>query len=776
VRFHVVHKLMSYLLAVAAVGTLLCTGTVPLGTTALLLVSGVVSWFVEPGTTLGRVLGRAGVVFNIVALAFFGLSLFEVVRSFPEPDLTPILNLVLFLLVYKLFHRRSNRDYLQLYILSFLVVLAGAWLAQTVLFVIGFATYVVLATWTLILFHLRHEIEDNYLVKHLPESATEKVTAARVLNSRRVVGRSFFVATGLVSLSVLAGAGVVFALVPRIGIGFLSGTVRRRMSFVGFSDEVRLGQHGVLSQDNDTVVLRVKVPRVEAIHDEAARDRSIGRLYWRGTVYDRYIPPTATRDAEGNLEHAQWVRSRADATRNIHRRLPSFEGGTVHVVISPDAPEQHKDGSKVLEELADPSKTDKQIIQVVGLQFPVAFALDRPVAFEMKPPPLGSFVTTDFLDRYSGEVALKPVRLTPAGQYEALSDFSGGQYVAYSKIGPSSAEGGKSLAALSPDQMKTYLELPPTLSPRIRELAHKITDGRALPLAKVWAVTEWLRSTHQYTTDLKRNPDIVDPLEDFLFHESAGHCEYFASATAILLRVAGIPTRYVNGFLGGEWNDMSKHITVRDNRAHSWAEAYLGPMGWVRVDSTPVASRVSRMGRLRQAFDSIELFWSRWIIQYDASRQLDLAKRLGRQLGMDRRGARQTTHWQPNYRLLTTIALTIGAVVLAWRLRRRWRRDGRVVAKRAARGGPPVFRLYHKTLDRLSARGWSREPAETPDEFARRLLEAGVAGAEDFRALTHHYTAARYGDRDVPDATLVELSSALAGVGRPLKAETRPAA
>ena len=291
-RFHVVHKLMSYLLAVAAVGTLISTGTVPLHTIVLLLVSGAASWFVEPGTVLGRALGRAGVVFNIGALAFFGLSLFDVIRSFPEPDLTPILNLVLFLLVYKLFHRRSNRDYLQLYILSFLVVLAGAWLAQTVLFVVGFALYVVLATWTLILFHLRHEIEDNYLVKHLPESATEKVTAARVLNSRRVVGRSFFVATGLVSLTVLAGAAMVFAVVPRIGIGFLSGTVRRRMSFVGFSDEVRLGQHGVLSQDNDTVVLRVQVPRVAGISDEEARDRSIGRLYWRGTVYDRYVPPT----------------------------------------------------------------------------------------------------------------------------------------------------------------------------------------------------------------------------------------------------------------------------------------------------------------------------------------------------------------------------------------------------------------------------------------------------------------------------------------------------
>jgi transglutaminase-like putative cysteine protease len=768
VRFHVVHKLMSYLLAVAAVATLLSTGTVPLSTAALLLVAGAISWFVEPGTGPGRLLARAGVLLNVVALAFFGLSLFEVIRSFPEPDLTPILNLVLFLLVYKLFHRRSNRDYLQLYILSFLVVLAGAWLAQTVLFVVGFGTYVVLATWTLILFHLRHEIEDNYLVKHLPESATEKVTAARVLNSRRVVGRSFFVATGLVSLTVLAGAGTVFAVVPRIGIGFLSGTVRRRMSFVGFSDEVRLGQHGVLSQDNDTVVLRVEVPRVTAITDEATRDRSIGRLYWRGTVYDRYVPPSGGRNAEGNLEEGQWIRSRAEATRNVHRRVASADGGIVHVVVSPEAPEQRKETRKLLEE------SDKQIVQVVGLSFPVAFALDRPVAFEMKPPPPGSFVTTDFLDRWSGEVSLRPVKLAPSGQFVALSDFSGGQYVAYSKIGAASAEGGRPIEALSPDQLKTYLEVPASISPRVRELAIKITQSRTLPLAKVAAVTEWLRSTHQYTTDLKRNPDIVDPLEDFLFHESAGHCEYFATATVMLLRIAGIPTRYVNGFLGGEWNEISKHITIRDNRAHSWAEAYLGPMGWVRVDSTPVAVRPSRMGRVRQLFDSLELFWSRWVIQYDASRQLDLAKRLGRQLGMDRGRARPTTHLRPNYRLMITIASVVALGLLIWRLRRRIRLQGRPAERRTPRGGPPVFRLYHKVLDRLSARGWPRGPAETPDEFAARLREAKVQGAEAFQQLTRHYTAARYGDRDVPETALSTLGPELDTVGR--RGEPRSAA
>jgi hypothetical protein len=219
---------------------------------------------------------------------------------------------------------------------------------------------------------------------------------------------------------------------------------------------------------------------------------------------------------------------------------------------------------------------------------------------------------------------------------------------------------------------------------------------------------------------------------------------------------------------------MSRHITIRDNRAHSWTEAYLGTLGWVRVDSTPVAHRVSRMGRVRQIFDSIELFWSRWIIQYDASRQLDLAKRLGRSLGVERNRSRTSAPFRVNHRLVFTGAGVIAAGLLGWRLRRQLRRSGPRAEKRAARGGPPIFRLYHKVLDRLAARGWPRRPSETPDEFVARLREANVAGAEAFAQLTRHYTAARYGDREVPEGALAELGPELDNIGR--RSEPRSAA
>ena len=344
---------------------------------------------------MGQLLDRAGLVFNVVALAFFGLSLFEVIESFPEPELTPILNVVLFLLGYKLFHRRNNRDYLQIYILSFLLVLAAAWLAQSIFFVVGFVAYVVLATWTLILFHLRREIEDNYLVKHLPESGSEKVTAARVLNSRRVVGRSFFLATGLMALAVFLGAAWCSRSSPGWASASSRAACRRRVNIVGFSDEVTLGHHGVISSDNQTVVLWVQVPAAGGDQRRRlARPNLIGLLYWRGTVYDTYT-------------NGQWLRSRTAGHRN---RAGSGRPAPTAAQLTGRAQPRgaRRTRARLNERATARAARDEQEIHVVGLSHPVAFALDEPVAFRVPPPPPGVVHARWSMEkRFGGEVGLQ---------------------------------------------------------------------------------------------------------------------------------------------------------------------------------------------------------------------------------------------------------------------------------------------------------------------------------------------------------------------------------
>jgi transglutaminase-like putative cysteine protease len=572
------------------------------------------------------------------------------------------------------------------------------------------------------------------------------------------VGKSFFLSTGGVALGVFVGAALVFTLIPRVGLGFLSGGFRPRMNIVGFSDEVTLGHHGVLSGDNQTVVLWVKVPRIAAM-DDRQRELAIPQLYWRGTVYDSYF-------------NGQWLRSRRKETETLLDEQPAMDGGKIWWLRSPEAPP----GQSRARPQTALAQFDEQEIQVVGLSHPVAFALDEPTAFRVPPPAEGSFIGVGVYPRFSGEVALRLVRLLTRAQ-TPIKDFAGASYVAYSRstqFGRAPAGRGRTLAELRTEgQLKSYLDVPPSLAPRVAELARSITAGKLTPLAKAVAVIEWLRSTHSYTTDLKRDPSIPDPLEDFIFNQTAGHCEYFASAAAILLRLADVPTRYVNGFLGGEWNDIGKFLVIRDGRAHSWTEIYTGSAGWLRIDATPSVGASSRIGKIRQLFDSVEFYWSRWVIDYDASRQIELARRLGGGMGAGRSGW-STIDWKRVGRW--GLGLSFGAALVYVAIRRLRQRRGRsptAKAARGARGAPPIFRLYERTLVRLAKRGWQRQPAETPREFAQRLAAAQVAGAAAMASLTEHYAAARFGERDVPDGLLAGLEPALAALA---DAERPPAA
>ncbi|MBC8133526.1 MAG: DUF3488 domain-containing protein, partial [Deltaproteobacteria bacterium] len=299
-RFQVTHKLTTYLLVLAAVGTLVSASLVSSTAVLLTIAFAGLSWFVDPGTRGSAIIERITPIVRIGAIGFFGLCAYQVWTHLPEPDLTPVLNLVLFLIVYKLFGRVANRDYLQIYVLAFLMVLAGAAFAQSFLFAACFVAYVVLTTWTLILLHLRREMEENYLVKHSGNAPSHKVGVARILNSRRVVGGPFLAATAGVSLAICAGAVITFALVPRVGAGFALGGARARRGLVGFSDEVTLGTAGFLSTEDETVALRAVLPRLNRLGSDRDREMQLDLFYWRGTVYDTY-------------HQGQWLRSRHGA-------------------------------------------------------------------------------------------------------------------------------------------------------------------------------------------------------------------------------------------------------------------------------------------------------------------------------------------------------------------------------------------------------------------------------------------------------------------------------
>jgi transglutaminase-like putative cysteine protease len=737
-RFQAAHKLVTYLLVLTALAALGTTHALSPVSACVFLVVCLLSFGVDAGNHRAGWLDRAAGPLRAAMGGLLAVIVWRIWRRMPDSDLAPAFDLVLALLAYKLCYRRSHRDYVHIYALSFLMVLVASTITATVVFMAIFAVYVVLATWALILFHLRREMEENYLVRHSAQAPSQKVGIGRILGSRRVVGRAFFGATFVVAAGVFVGAVAIFTFVPRLGAGFVLGA-RVSGNVIGLSDEVTLGRYGVSGAARHTVLFRVTLPRLSALPDDRARRAAAEQLYFRGAVYDGY-------------DRGRWIRGRQPELRTVIRQ----EGDLAFI----QELREPRDGGAP-DTLAD---TDRAEIEAVGIPSAVLFAIDRPVAIELPASHLGAAGSLRVAPRWSGEAALH----VGGESADGFVTLSSAHYVSFSRTeAPAPAAGA---ARLDPKARGDYLALPAGLT-RMQTLAGWLGGGRqesdpagtagatASATAKIGAITTWLRAGHAYTLRPPVRPAGVDPVEDFLFDRPEGHCEFFASAAVLMLRAAGIPARYVTGFRGGEWNPIGGYVAVRDDRAHAWAEAFVPGQGWVRVDATPPAAETERAGRLSDVADALDFFWSRWVVGYDLGRQRDLARGAWRRLGHLAPGSA----WRRGLGVLG-LAAALLALGLGLRRSRLGPRPAATVISttpHAERWSPgatgPVDRLYRRALARLAGVGWPRRPSETPHEYAGRLRGAGLFAAPAFDALTERYTAARFGGHAPPEEAIAEL-------------------
>jgi transglutaminase-like putative cysteine protease len=131
-----------------------------------------------------------------------------------------------------------------------------------------------------------------------------------------------------------------------------------------------------------------------------------------------------------------------------------------------------------------------------------------------------------------------------------------------------------------------YLQVPETLDPRIDTLANELTRAQS-PIEGAITLEQHLRENFEYTLDTAVSSQNVTPLGEFLFTTRKGHCEYFASALAIMLRLNNIPSRLVTGFSATNKNPLTGYFEVRGLDAHAWVEAYFPEYGWVSFEPTP---------------------------------------------------------------------------------------------------------------------------------------------------------------------------------------------
>ena len=287
-----------------------------------------------------------------------------------------------------------------------------------------------------------------------------------------------------------------------------------------------------------------------------------------------------------------------------------------------------------------------------------------------------------------------------------------------------------------------YLQLP-RLDPRVPALAHQIAAGAAGPMAKARAIERYLPRHYRYTLELPAT-EPRDPLAHFLFERRKGHCEYFASAMAVMLRTLDIPSRVATGFQGGIYNPISRRQLIRGSDAHSWVEAWMPGRGWTAFDPTPAdgGRAASIWGRLSLYADAADVFWQEWVLGYSLDHQILLASRMedsGRRLGVNwpdaivSAGGRFVRALLPGIVrfgptllfavLVAGLLLSFGPAMWRW-----WR--ARAGVRRALRGRAQpsdAALLYERMLRFLARRGVERPPWLTPIEFARVVEDPQLA-------------------------------------------------
>jgi protein-glutamine gamma-glutamyltransferase len=165
----------------------------------------------------------------------------------------------------------------------------------------------------------------------------------------------------------------------------------------------------------------------------------------------------------------------------------------------------------------------------------------------------------------------------------------------------------------NPALLNRLTDLPVSIDPEVVALAEEIFEGADSTMEKVHRVITHFQVNHEYTLGITIPPD-TDPLTYFLLERPPAHCEYFASGAAILLRLGGVPCRYVTGYVAREQNTDGGYWLARSRDAHAWVEVWDEEQGWVTVEATP-ASGVPQGEEVTDesyAWDAWKLWFQQW--------------------------------------------------------------------------------------------------------------------------------------------------------------------
>ncbi len=686
-----------------------------------------------------RPLGRLGTNLLVAAVIFLFVPFDYLAITGSDPIVT-LTHFLLAVQVVMLFGKKAARQWYQLFTVSLMQLGVSAVLTIELAFSIGFVVYMIVGTWTLVLFHL---------VRELDRCAPDERATIRS-------GRGLLGATALVSLGALGLTVFIFLAFPRFtAVIFNVRRAPRTERVSGFTEQIGLTDLTEI-KESEAVVLNVT--------PEGSGDRFPAEPKWRGLSFDRYEKGRWTRS---------WHAGGGDPLPNPSvQSLPRFEG------YNPRTEGPRWDLIRVSPPRAPPAPSEiatYSIWQVpLSLKPFTLFGVPDVESVQFLSADRATRVTLDRGDAIYAE-ALPPTDV----KYRVRS-------------APVRRDAAKAVAE-PPVRRRVgavdYLQLPETpagapperdLAGRLKTLAAEVVAdaGAKTPYEKAEALERFLRVRFEYTLDVESGPRESDPILHFLFTTKRGHCELSASAFVLMCRTLGLHARLVNGFQTGVWNDYLGAWQVRQMDAHAWAEVWFGDgAGWVDFDPTPWA--IDGMNPVLTALEKMREYlrvrWLNYVISYKLSDQLSFADRLRERLqglrAFIRDAARQLRRALPELRadeiarVCIAAALATGLIAAAIILARRWSAKPGAGANGRRPGRPVPF--FDELLKILERKGFRRQPAETAREFAARVARDGGGAWAEVPVVAEAFYRVRYGEIDLGAEERGRVEAILVGLVNP---------
>jgi hypothetical protein len=361
--------------------------------------------------------------------------------------------------------------------------------------------------------------------------------------------------------------------------------------------------------------------------------------------------------------------------------------------------------------------------------------------------------------------------------------------------------------------LKRCAEVPESLD-RLKAFSRQLVEDAELKAGKkltdeekAQLIEAYLRNSGQFTYSLATQPIDAnsDPVEDFVFRRRAGHCQYFASALALMLRCVGIPTRLAAGFKGGE-ELPNGELNVEKRFAHVWVEAWVGNRKWGTYDATPEDARaegISAVGSKRNIFTSLTAklagIWESNVLDISYERQNDLIYEPLREILRSVVQAVRNFRDSPRASMIGFVAMiadprswltvpggltlaTLGGLLVLLRRKSSWfRLRWRKKALQTADDQRSRIEFYERFVRLMKRQGRQRGLSQTQGEFVDESADALSNQLEDaslperLKSISDSFYVIRFGDSELTDFEKQRLDELLTRLEQTMEPATQPA-